>query len=97
MFAPKLVTLYRSQGILAAEVIKAKLEAAGIPAMLKYESAGLVLGLTVDGLGQVEVLIPEEWLAEAEALIAEDPENEFSADDEENDFPDAELDAPLAE
>ncbi len=70
----QLVTVYRSQGILGAEVVKAKLEAAGIPALLKYESAGLVLGLTVDGLGQVEVQVTADREAEATALIADEAE-----------------------
>lgn len=74
MSEPKLVTVYRSQGILGAEVVKAKLEAAGIPVLLKYESAGLVLGLTVDGLGQVEVQVSADREAEATALIAEEAE-----------------------
>lgn len=72
MTEPNLITVYRSQGILGAEVVKAKLEAAGIPSMLKYESAGLVFGLTVDGLGLVEVLVPESCASEALALVAEE-------------------------
>lgn len=72
MSKSKLVTVYHSQGILGAEVVKAKLEAAGIPALLKYESAGLVLGLTVDGLGQVEVQVSADREAEATALITEE-------------------------
>ncbi len=87
MSETKLVAIYRSQGILAAQVVKAKLDAAGVPALLKYESAGLVFGLTVDGLGLVEVLVPEDWQAEAEALVAEEPEDDAAAfedtDDEE--------------
>ncbi len=67
----QLVTVYRSQGILGAEVVRAKLEAAGVPVILKYESAGLVLGLTVDGLGLVEVQVPKEWEADALDLIDE--------------------------
>jgi len=75
----KLVTIYRSMGMLAAEVIKSKLESAGIPAMLKYEAVGQVLGLTVDGLGLVEVQVPEEWAEDAEALIVEDAEDDIDA------------------
>ena len=76
-----LVTVYRSMGMLGAQVVKAKLEAAGIPTMLKYESAGLVFGLTVDGLGMVEVQVPEEYADEAEALVTEEPEGEPAAED----------------
>jgi hypothetical protein len=67
-----LVTVYRSAGMLGAQVVKGKLEAYGIPTMLRYESAGLVFGLTVDGLGMVEVQVPEDRAEEAEALISED-------------------------
>lgn len=52
-----LVVIYVSQGPLAAEVAKAKLDSLGISAMLRYEAIGRVLGLTVDGLGRVEVLV----------------------------------------
>ncbi len=68
-----LVTVYQSQGLLAAQVVKAKLEAAGVPALLRYESAGPILGLTVDGLGLVEVQVPEAWADDALALITEEP------------------------
>jgi hypothetical protein len=78
--ANALVTIYETQGILTAEVIKGKLEAAGIPALLKYESAGIVLGVTVDGLGKVQVQVPVAWEAEALAVV-----DETSADDGEDD------------
>jgi hypothetical protein len=63
--------VYVSQGPLAAEVAKSKLEAAGIPVLLRYEAIGRVLGLTVDGLGQVEVLVSAEREAEARELLLE--------------------------
>lgn len=74
--ANELVTIYETQGILSAEVIKSKLEAAGIPALLRYESAGLVLGVTVDGLGKVQVQVPGALEAEALAVIDESPDEE---------------------
>jgi len=77
-----LVTVYRSAGMLGAQVVKGKLEAYGIPTMLRYESAGLVFGLTVDGLGMVEVQVPEDRAEEAEALVSEDPEEEAPADND---------------
>jgi hypothetical protein len=79
-----LVTVYRSMGMLGAEVVKGKLEAAGIPTMLKYDSAALVFGLTVDGLGMVEVQVPEDCVADAEALVAEDSDEEAEADEGED-------------
>jgi hypothetical protein len=59
-----------------AEIYKAKLEAMGVPALLEYESAGKLFGLTIDGLGEVRVMVPESFAAEAEALLAEDAEGE---------------------
>jgi hypothetical protein len=71
MGEPRLVTVYRSQGMLPAQVVKAKLESAGVPTILKYEAAGQIIGLTVDGLGLVEVQVPVAWAAEARDLVAE--------------------------
>lgn len=81
--------VYLTQGNLRAEVIRAKLEAAGIPALLRYESVGLVLGLTVDGLGQVKVLVPAELADEARAVIAieEDVDADAAEYEEPDDFP----------
>ena len=55
----ELVVVYRSMGLLRAHVIKGKLQSAGIPAMLQYESAGPVMGIIMDGLGEVAVLVPK--------------------------------------
>jgi len=58
--------------MLPAQVVKGKLESAGIPVFLKYESLGQIFGLTVDGLGLVEVQVPLEWADDALALVQED-------------------------
>jgi hypothetical protein len=83
----KLVTVYTSQGMLPAHVIKGKLESAGIPVMLKYEAVGQILGLTADGLGQVRVQVPAELVQQALALIDEDFGNDDDAEAEENEEP----------
>lgn len=71
-----LVVVYVSQGPLGAEVARAKLEGEGIPAILRYSSIGRVLGLTMDGLGRVEVLVPGEYEAAARSLLEELPPSE---------------------
>jgi hypothetical protein len=63
--------VYISQGPLQAEVMKSKLEAAGIPVLLRYEAIGRILGLTVDGLGRVEVLVPPEFEEAARDALKE--------------------------
>lgn len=64
-----MTTVYVAVGQPEAEIIKGRLEAEGIPAMLRYESAGLVYGLTVDGLGQVEVQVPSSLAEEARQIL----------------------------
>ena len=69
-----LITVYVSQGPLAAEVAKSKLDGANIPVLLRYEAIGRVLGLTVDGLGAVQVQVPAEFEAQAREILQESPE-----------------------
>lgn len=64
-----LVRVYAAQGQLRAAVIRSVLESAGIPVMLRFESIGSTLGITVDGLGRVDVLVPSEWEQEARDLL----------------------------
>ena len=63
------VVISKVQGELVASVVKSHLESEGIPVLLQYESAGRVYGLTVDGLGQVKVLVPEKFAEEAKQII----------------------------
>ena len=66
---PKLVTVYTAQGQLEAQVIKTRLESEGIPVLLSYESLGIVCGLTIDGLGEVRVMVPEDLAQEVRELL----------------------------
>ena len=75
------VVVYISQGPLAAEVALAKLTSEGIPARLRYQAVGRALGLTVNGLGKVEVLVPPEFADEAEMVLDETAVGETAVDD----------------
>ena len=79
---PELACVLSCQGLLVAGIYKSKLEAADIPVLLQYDSAGMIYGITVDGLGQVRIMVPVEFAAEAEALLQErqTPEPGESAD-----------------
>lgn len=66
---PGLTTVRVAQGVLQAEVYRSKLESAGIPVLLDYESAGPALGITIDGLGRVRVMVHDELAEEAKALL----------------------------
>ena len=67
----ELVTVYTAVGRLEAEVVRGRLEAEHIPAMLAYESVGQVYGIMVDGLGQVHVKAPRVFADEARAILGE--------------------------
>jgi Putative prokaryotic signal transducing protein len=56
---------------LEAEVLKAALETAGIPAVARQEASGRIIGLTIGSMGEVSLLVPEDRLDEARALIAD--------------------------
>ncbi len=73
-----LVVVSIVQGELAASVIKSHLESEGIPVLLKWEALGRIGGLTIDGLGQVKILVPQEFAEDAKAIITpiESSENE---------------------
>lgn len=75
-----LVVVYRSQGPLEAEVALAKLSSEGIPAILRYEALGRALGLTVDGMGLVEVVVAEADASRATALLEQDAGAELAAE-----------------
>ena len=72
-----LITVYVASGQLEAEIIKGRLESEGIPAMLRYEAAGLIYGLTIDGLGQVEIQVPSPLAQHASERLAVVKDEEY--------------------
>ncbi|MGE5377119.1 MAG: putative signal transducing protein [Bacteroidota bacterium] len=57
------------QGRLEAEFLKSYLEAQGIDVELFQESVGQTMGLTIDGLGTVQIFVPKEQASEARQLL----------------------------
>ena len=66
----RLTTVYIASGQIEAEIVKGRLESEGIPAMLRYEALGLVYGLTIDGLGQVEIQVPSSLAQHAREILS---------------------------
>lgn len=58
------------QGQFAEEQVRAFLEAQGIPTEVRGETLRATHGLSIDGLGAVEILVPREQEEEARALLA---------------------------
>jgi hypothetical protein len=77
---PELVCVRTCQGLDLAQIYRSKLEAMNIPVLLKYDSTGPIYGITVDGLGRVRVMVPQEYADEAEALLTDLSEEEYSDD-----------------
>ena len=65
----KLTELIVVEGMVEAEIIKAELESFDIPCALKFESAGRLFGITMNGLGKVKVMVYPEHLARAKELL----------------------------
>jgi len=76
-----LMTVFSSQGFLPAEVVKNKLEASGIPAILRYQAISRVIAVTVDGIGLVEVLVTQADYQRALEIIAPVTDEETPQDD----------------
>ncbi|MEW6142646.1 MAG: DUF2007 domain-containing protein [Chloroflexota bacterium] len=66
----ELIKVYTASGETVASIVKGKLEEAGIPVLLKYESLGNVVGVLVDGLGEVKVMVPRHFEELARRLLA---------------------------
>jgi hypothetical protein len=64
----KLEKVFAASGHLQAHVIKGKLESEGIPVLLQYESQ--IFGLTVDGMGEVRIMVPEHLAKKAKEILA---------------------------
>ena len=71
-----LVVIEIVQGEPTAQVMKAHLESEGIPVLLQYESMGTVYGVTMDGLGAVKILVPQEYAEEARQILKGDTYSE---------------------
>jgi hypothetical protein len=66
---------------LEAEVLKAALETAGVPVIMRQEASGRIIGLTVGSMGEVGLLVPQDRLSEAQALIADSHPLDFPESD----------------
>lgn len=74
--------VFVANGQVHASQIQAFLEAAGVPSTLRGESLSKTHGLTLDGLGRVEVLVAEANAEQARALLASADAGELRLDDD---------------
>jgi hypothetical protein len=60
----------KTGGLLQAQIMAGRLQAEGIPARAWQEGAGGALGLTVGLLGTGYLDVPEEYVAQAQEILA---------------------------
>jgi hypothetical protein len=69
MSATEQLVTVRIVNYMEAHIIKGRLENEGIPVLLSYESAGLVYGIMVDGLGEVKIMVPRHLAEDAKEIL----------------------------
>jgi len=65
----KLVEVYQARGEAEAQIIKGLLESYGVPCFLKSQAAPSVHTFTVNGMGEVKVMVRESMAEKARRLI----------------------------
>lgn len=68
----KLVEVYKAASEMEAQVIKSLLESYGIPCFLKSHAAPSVHIFTIDGMGEVRVMVLDSMADRARELIMSD-------------------------
>lgn len=58
-------------GMTMAKIITGRLESEDIPTRLRYEAAGPIYAITVDGLGEVRILVPAPEQERARAILSQ--------------------------
>jgi len=81
--------VFIASGEVQAQQVRAFLEAAGISTAERGEALRKTHGLTVDGLGAVEILVQESDVAQARELIESAEAGAFRLGDDSEPSPDA--------
>jgi Putative prokaryotic signal transducing protein len=66
------VVVWMAANQMEADIVKARLESEGIPALIRGEALGSIYGLTTGTLAQRAVLVPAALAEKAEALLQSD-------------------------
>jgi hypothetical protein len=78
----QLRSVFVASGEVHAQQVRAFLEAAGIPTAMRGESLRHTHGLTLDGLGAVEITVAEADANRARALLASADAGQFRLADD---------------
>jgi len=61
----------KASGITNAKIVSGRLEAEGIPTRLKYEAVGAIYAITINGLGEVKIMVPESLIDKAREVLTQ--------------------------
>jgi hypothetical protein len=67
-----MVSVYRAQGSMEADLIRSMLKASGVESFTAGWAASSVHPFTMDGMGEIKIMVREDDAEEARRLIAED-------------------------
>jgi hypothetical protein len=68
---PEEKKLFETNNIVEAQLLKGRLEAAGINVLMKGESIGGAYPITTDGWGKIRIYVMEEDFEKAKELLEE--------------------------
>jgi hypothetical protein len=73
--------VFCASGMTQARIIAGRLESEGIAAHLQYDAVTNIYAITIDGIGEVRILVPPEDAGRAREILShnwgkEDPEEE---------------------
>ncbi len=77
----QMVTVHAAHGGAEEEQVRAFLEANGIPTWVRGEALRKTHGLTLNGLGMVQILVRQEDVAAARELLAAVERGEMALDE----------------
>jgi hypothetical protein len=60
-----------ASGMTQANIIIGRLTTEDIPTRVKYDAAGTIYAITIDGLGEVKVLVPATALQKARSILSQ--------------------------
>jgi len=61
--------VYRASGMTQARIVAGRLEAEGIATHLDYDAVTNIYAITIDGIGEVRILVPREDLVRAREAL----------------------------
>ncbi len=61
----------KASGMTQANIVRGRLATEGIPVLFQYDAAGTIYAITIDGLGEVRILVPADLLDRARSVLSQ--------------------------